>query len=486
MTTKDRKKTLITTAIDYTNDVIHIGHAYQKILADCLVRFERLKKGDSNVYFLTGTDEFGTTNEKAAIARNLSPKEHVDDIVKKDKEQFAALNISYNRFIRTTDADHQKIATEFYSKVLAKGDIYKGTYTGLYCESCESYKTLSELNEQGQCQIHYYKKIQEVKEENWFFRWSKYSEYLKEFVNKKGSVLPAGKWREMAAFIEGGIKDIPVTRPKYKVSWGITAPNDPEQVIYVWFDALINYYTAGSQTGFWDDNTRIIHILGKDNAKWHVLLWPAMLKSAELKVPDTVYVHSFINLEGQKISKSLGNIIRPTDLVSKYGTDAVRYYFLKHGPIVEDVDISLKHLEEVYNSDLANGLGNTVARIAKLAENSKLEFETYDPRFAQTNSVLLLDLYLGEDANVLKRYRVDFALQDLWKRLAALDKHINENKPWSIKDSTKLKEILQHEINEIRIIAKCLEPFIPATSKIIQEQFKNAVIEVQKPLFPRM
>ena len=477
MTTK-KDKVLVTTAIDYTNDVIHIGHAYQKILADCIARYYRLKLGNEKVYFLTGTDEYGTTNEKAAKACGLEPKQHVDEISAKDREQLDVLNVSYDRFFRTTDSDHAKVASEFYSKVLENGDIYKDMYTGLYCESCESYKTFSELNEDGQCLVHYYKEIQEIKEENYFFRWSKYADFLRGLVTSPRFVLPEGKKKEMLAFIENGIKDIPVTRPKYKVSWGITAPNDPEQVIYVWFDALINYYTAAQPKSFWDDSTEIIHILGKDNAKWHVLLWPAMLKSAGIRVPDTIYVHGFINLEGQKISKSRGNVILPSDLVNKYGADTVRYYFLKHGPIVEDVDISLKHLEEVYNADLANGLGNTVARLAKLAENSGLDFPVAGNSFNYWEEV-------WPTQPVSESFRVDVAIRNVWNKLANLDHNINEDQPWKL-TGEDLKKVLTHQINQLRIISELIEPFIPETAKKIQTQFASLKIKAQSPLFPRL
>lgn len=471
-----KKKTLITTAIDYTNDVIHIGHAYQKVLADCIARYERLRKGSANVYFLTGTDEHGSTSEKAAAARNLTPLEHVTDISKKDQTQLDILNVSYNRFIRTTDEDHKEISTEVFTKALDNGDIYKGKYEGLYCDGCEAYKTLTELSEDGQCLLHPTRQIQKIEEENYFFKWSKYSSFLKGLLEKPGFVLPEGKRKEMLAFIENGLEDIPVTRPKYKVSWGIAAPNDPDHVIYVWFDALINYYTAGSRSGFWDKDTQIVHILGKDNARWHALLWPAMLKSAGLRLPDIVYVHGFINLNGEKISKSRGNVIRPHELVEQFGVDPVRYYFLKHGPIVEDVNISLDNLKEVYNSDLANGLGNSVARIAKLAERSGFAFESKD----------FGDLWGAAWAEPFAELRVDRVLTNIWEKLAALDKHINENTPWKIEDPVKLKEVLSYEVNELREAALMLEPFMPDTAKKIQEQLNPSKIASEPPLFPRL
>ncbi|KKS16416.1 MAG: Methionyl-tRNA synthetase [candidate division WWE3 bacterium GW2011_GWC1_41_7] len=477
MTVNNRPKTLITTAIDYTNDVIHIGHAYQKILADCLARYERLRKGEDNVYFLTGTDEYGTTNEKAAIRNEVTPAEHVEEISQLDKEQLSALNISYDRFIRTTDEDHIRTAQEFFQKAVDNGDIYKGIYVGLYCEGCEAYKTLSELNESGQCLLHQTRQIQKLEEENYFFRWSKYTDFLWDLLNKPGFVLPEGKRKEMLAFVEQGISDIPVTRPKYKVSWGIDAPNDPDHVIYVWFDALINYYTAGVQNGFWDEDTRIVHILGKDNARWHALLWPAMLKSVGLRIPDTVYVHGFINLNGEKISKSRGNVILPSDLVEKFGADAVRYYFLKHGPISEDVNVSENRLKEVYNADLANGLGNTVARIAKLAERSGLSFPVTE------NDVV----GWGEEwAKPFTEFRVDLVLHNIWSELADLNKHINENEPWKITGKDKLQEVLDYEVNGLRKISNKIIPFIPNSAKAISEQVNVSMIKSGSVLFPRI
>lgn len=476
------KKILITTAIDYTNDVIHIGHAYQKILADCIARYYRLTFGKENVRFLTGTDEFGSTSEKAAKEKGIEPKQYVDDISSKDKHELDTLNISYDRFIRTTDEDHKKTASDFFKKSYDAGDIYKGTYQGLYCDGCEAAKTLSELNDEGQCLFHPTIQIQKISEENYFFRWSKYTSFLKELIESNPKfVQPEGKRKEMLAFIENGIDDIAVTRPKSKVSWGISCPIDDTQVIYVWFDALINYYTDGIQNGFWDDQTNIVHILGKDNAKWHVLLWPAMLKSVGYKLPDQVYVHSFINLDGKKISKSRGNVIRPSDLVTKYGVEAVRYYFLRHGPVVEDVDMSVKHFEEVYNADLANGLGNTVARVAKLAEKSGLEF-----KIKSLDSKEVFDLTITQ---YFKEFRTDLILQKIWEKLAEIDKHVNVNEPWKLltqKNTDELVKILQWEIDKLREVAVLIEPFIPETSRKIGEIFSKNRIESTEVLFPRL
>jgi len=470
-------KFFITTAIDYTNDVIHIGHAYQKVLADAIARYYRLYLGEAKTLFLTGTDEHGSTNEKAAAVAGQTPKDFVDKISQLDKEQLDILEVSYDRFIRTTDEDHKKQAADFYQKSFDNGDIYKDTYKGLYCEGCESYKTLSELDETGQCLMHPTRQIQHTEEENYFFKWSKYSDFLLELLNKESFVLPEGRRKEMISFIEQGLKDLPVSRPKYKVSWGIDVPNDPTHVLYVWFDALVNYFTEGYAKGFWNDDTKIVHTLGKDNARWHALLWPAMLKSAGYKVPDTIYVHGFINLEGQKISKSRGNVIRPSDLVKEFGVDAVRYYFLKFGPVTEDVDISLTHLKEVYNADLANGLGNAVARVAKLAERSGFKFDSSDA-------------IVSFDSDIFKplreNYRVDLTLVNIWKEISNLDKHINENEPWGIKDETKLKEVLGYEVNEIRKIAKLIEPFLPTASQKINEQFRELRIKSATGIFPRI
>ena len=467
------KKILITTAIDYTNDVIHIGHAYQKIVADCLARFYRILGW--SVFFLTGTDEYGTTNEQAAKKIGKDPKDYVDEISKKDQEQLLSLNISFDRFIRTTDNDHQQTVKNFYLQVLKAGDIYQGEYQGLYCEGCEAYKTLTELVG-DKCPLHPTREIKKVKEINYFFRWSKYRQFLINHIkNHPEFILPKSKAKEMLSFLKKGLEDIPISRPKFKVSWGIPVPNDASQNIYVWFDALINYYTGAKKVGFWDKETKIIHILGKDNLRWHALLWPAMLKSAGFRLPDTIYTHGFITLNGKKISKSLGNIIRPTELTSQFGADAVRYFFLKYGPAADDVDISVEKIKKVYNSELANDWGNLVLRVGKLVEKNEIMVER---RFIAS---------LGFSNNVIKHlinFQTSQALEDISKRITKTNQFINEKEPWR-KKGEELEEILTYAVSQIRQIAFDLQPFMPESSEKILRQFSLSKIKPEKPYFKR-
>lgn len=479
-------KIFITTAIDYTNDVVHVGHAYQKILADCLARYYRLEKGDKNVFFLTGTDEHGGNIEESAQKKRKSPKEFVDEIVGEDKKQWKGLNISYDRFIRTTDEDHKKTVEEFWKKSLLAGDIYKGTFQGLYCLGCESYKTTSEIVDE-KCPLHVTKTLQKEEEENYFFRWSKYQSFLEDFFKKRSHfVIPHSSQHEMESFLASpGIADIPISRPKEKLSWGIMVPDDSTQVIYVWFDALINYYTGAIKKGFWpvspsalrggNDDTIIIHIIGKDILRWHALLWTTMLKSVGLRLPDRIYSHGFINLNGQKISKSLGNVIRPSELVDQFGTDAVRYFFLKYGPLTDDIDISIDRIKEVYNSELADGLGNTISRLAKLCETSGFITFKIEISSSVTSSV----------ADRIKDFHFHDALEIIKVAINLVNKSIDDKKPWNLRGD-ELYRFLQIQVNHILQIAIDLAPFMPETSEKIIAQFIQIKIKAQKPYFPKM
>lgn len=460
------KKFYITTAIDYGDGVVHIGHSYQKILADVLARYHRLL-GDKT-YFLTGTDEHGQKVEKSAIEKDIDPKILVDRIAAEDKKEWENLNISFDRFIRTTDPDHVKFAQEFYLKSKANGDIYLGKYEGFYCEGCESFIEEGDLID-GKCQFHSNQKPQKISEENYFFALSKYQKFLERYIEDNPKfVIPDSKRAEILSFIKRGLKDFSVSRQN--VSWGIPVPDDPKHTIYVWFDALINYLTYGEEKGCWPAE---VHVLGKDNQRFHAIYWPAMLKSAGYELPKTILVHDFFFLNGQKISKSLGNVIRPSELTEKFGTDSVRYYFIANGPLRGDVNITLEKLEESYSSALANGLGNLISRVAKLCELSNLEFPKTDSNFCKDITEFLDD------------YRIDLAIKFIWEKIAETDRFINNEKPWEIKED-KLKKVLGTLVKRIRDIAFNLKPFLPGTTEKIEKQFKGPKIKAQTALFPRL
>lgn len=466
MNTKN-KKFYITTAIDYTNDVVHIGHSYQKMLADVLARYHRLL--EDKTFFLTGTDEHGQKVEKSAKDAGIEPKEFVDKIANQDKEEWDSLKISYDRFIRTTDPDHVKFAQEFYLKSKANGDIYLSKYEGLYCEGCEAYLTESDLIN-GRCQFHPNKEPIKINEENYFFRLSKYQKFLEEYISKHPEfVVPDSKRNEILSFIRSGLDDFSVSRQSLK--WGIPVPDDPKHTIYVWFDALINYLTYGVEKNCWPAD---IHVLGKDNQRFHAVYWPAMLKSAGYPLPKTILVHDFISFNGQKISKSLGNVIRPSELISKFGIDGVRYYFLRYGPLTNDVDISLEKIKEVYNADLANGLGNLTARVAKLCELSKVTINTS------------MYCYFNEGVkNSIESFKFDEALQIIWDNVRKCDQIINEKEVWKLKGKEK-ENALIYLVKEIRQIAYDLKPFLPETAEKIEKQFSGPKIKSEEPLFPRI
>ena len=460
------KKFYITTAIDYTNDVIHIGHSYQKILADVLARYHRLI-GDQT-YFLTGTDEHGQKVANSAKESGIEPKKFVDQIAQEDKKEWKGLNISFDRFIRTTDEDHKKFAQEVYLKSKKNGDIYLGKYEGLYCEGCEAYLTENDLKD-GLCQFHPNKKPLKISEENYFFRLSKYQKWLEEYLEKNPEfVQPEAKRREILAFIKSGLKDFSVSRQG--VAWGIPVPDDPKQTVYVWYDALLNYLTYGIEKDCWPAD---VHILGKDNERFHAIYWPAMLKSAGYPLPKTILVHDFINLNGQKISKSLGNVIKPSELTKKFGVDGVRYFFIKYGPLNNDVDINLEKIKDSYNSELANGIGNLVARVAKLCEKSNLAFAKTEAKIIEA-----LD-------KELQKFQVDKGINILWQKISEVDQFINQKEPWDKKDN-ELKEILNFLVKEVRTIAFNLKPFLPETAEKIEKQFSGPKIKSAAPLFPRL
>lgn len=468
------KTIYITTTLPYVNSEAHIGFALEIVQADTIARLKKLLGNE--VFFNFGTDEHGLKIYRKAIEQGKEPQEYVDEYAKKFDRLKGALNLSYNNFIRTTDPHHLKAAQEFWNRCNANGDIYKKLYKIKYCVGCELEKTDSEL-ENGKCPIHPNLNIEIIEEENYFFKFSKYQKPLLNFYEKKPDfVVPEVKYKEIKTFVKSGLQDFSISRLKSKMPWGVAVPNDNEHVMFVWFDALVNYVSA---IGWPDDVVRfkkwwpVIQFAGKDNLRQQSAIWQAMLMSAGVPNSNQIFIHGFITANGQKISKSLGNTIDPIEVANKYKTDALRYYLLAKIHPFDDSDFTFEKFEEVYNSDLANGLGNLVARVAKLCENSNLEFP---------ESKLSLSPKIE---SFLNEYRFDFAIKEIWHEITQTDQFINEEEVWK-KTNKELETDLNHLVFHIRSIAYNLQPFLPQTSEKILTQFKGPKIKSSAPLFPRL
>ena len=466
------KKFYITTAIDYVSGEPHIGHAYQKIIADALARWHKLK--GKKVFFLTGTDEHGQKIARSAEKNRKTPKEFVDFLAPKFKHSWRLLNVDFDKFIRTTDEDHKKKVQEFIKLMNKKGDIYKGKYSGLYCEECEAYVTERELVN-GKCPFHPNKEIKELKEKTYFFRLSKYEKKLLELYDKnKKYILPVSRRKEIVNRVKEGLKDLNITRLKENMSWGIPFPLDDKHVVYVWYEALLNYLTGIG----WPDNKKFkefwpadVEILGIDNGWFHCVIWPAMLFSAGIKPPKTILINGFLTFNGQKISKSLGNVISPEYLVNKYGADSIRYYICRNFVFGEDGDFSEKVLIERHNNELANKLGNLVSRVTGLAEKVGVK---------KTENKLLKKLNLKKIENHIENYGFDKALNKIFAFIDICNEYIQNKKPWETKD----KKILYEVLDSIKAIAILLWPFIPSTSEKIAKHlcFEIRFENIKEPL----
>lgn len=468
------KKFYITTAIPYVNAAPHVGHALEFVQTDVIARYHRFL--DKDVYFLSGTDDNALKNVQAAEKKKIP----VAKFVKQNSDKFFQfkdlLNVSFDDFIRTTEKRHVEGAQALW-KACKKEDIYKKKYKGLYCVGCEVFYSEKDLVD-GKCPEHQ-KKPELVEEENYFFKLSKYQDWLEDLISKnKLKIIPKTRKNEVLAFIRRGLEDFSISRTKERAhGWGIAVPGNPKQIIYVWFDALANYITALD----WQNNGKLyqkywpadVHVIGKGITRFHAIYWPAMLKSADIPLPKSEFVHGYITVEGEKISKSLGNIIDPFDLVKKFGTDPIRYYLLREIPAYGDGNFSIQRFKEVYNADLANGLGNLVARVAKLCERSELDFKT-------TKSQIYPQI-----KKPLDKFQFDEALSFVWKEVGACDKLIDREKPWEL-SGKKLKTVLKELVKEIRQISLNLKPFLPETAEKIKKQFKGPKIKSGKPLFPRI
>ncbi len=466
----------VTTSIAYANAKPHIGYAMELIQADTLARYNSIH--GKKTYFLTGTDEHGQKLYDAAISQNRHPKEYVDELSRTFLELTKSLQLCNDGFVRTTDPNHKAAAQKLW--LACKSDIYKGKYSGLYCIGCEKYYTDSETEDEN-CPIHQ-TKLKFLEIDSYFFSLSRYSKQLYEIIaNNSLRIVPEKRRNEMLSFIESGLEDISISRPKSQLEWGVEVPNDSDNVMYVWFDALTNYVSA---IGYKENSDKFnkfwpadVHVVGKDIARFHCLLWPAMLISAGLQPPSSIFIHSFITSNGHKMSKSLGNVIDPVDYLDMYGVEAVRYYLLRYIPSYDDGDFTRERFEEVYNSDLANTLGNLVSRLAAMLH--KYSCGKYVA--VKTKAVDIEELLI--------KFKFDRCLDQLFKRISTLNATIDQEKPWLLyqTDQEKTKSILNELTSELLAISKSLKPFLPETSKRIDEIFNDGRVSKDNLIiFPRI
>ncbi len=459
----NNKKFYITTPIYYVNDKPHIGHAYTMFAADTLARYYRMRGFD--VKFLTGTDENSQKNIEAAkkAGKENDIKGYLDEMAALWSNTWDSLGMTNDDFIRTTEARHKKAVAKFVEAVWKRGDIYKGTYEGWYCVGCETFLPESDLKD-GLCPIHR-KPPEKIKEENYFFKLSRYRSALLNHIKKHPDfIAPEGRRNEVVSYIKNFMEDISITRSSVKC--GIPFPKDKHHAIYVWFDALINYLSVvgyGSNPAkfkkYWPAD---LHLVGKDIIKFHCALWPAMLLSAGLPLPKKVFAHGFFTIDGEKISKSLGNAIDPTELTSRFGIDAARYYLLREIGFGNDGDFSLSRIRERYNADLANGLGNLTARILGMTE------KYFDGQVPPKATGRIAHTWLSYEVNMAD-LRLDLAISDIWDAIGALDKFIDTEQPWVLVkiDKKRLSRVIYTLLESLRNIAWMVAPFLPETAEKI-------------------
>jgi methionyl-tRNA synthetase len=474
-------KFYITTPIYYVNDKPHIGHAYSTIAADVLARW-RFGQGE-DVTFSTGVDENAQKTVDAAAKNNEEIHAYTDRMAKIWESTWQKLGISNTDFIRTTEDRHVAVVNDFWRRMEAAGDIYKGTYEGFYCVGCENFYKEEELTPDGLCPIHK-TKPEWVSEENYYFALSKYQQPLLDFyAAHEDFVVPAHRFNEIKSFVEHGLEDVSFSREKK--SWGIPVPDDPEQIIYVWADALVNYVTVIGGIEGWEQHPADVHMMAKDIARFHAIIWPAMLMSAGLPLPGQTVVTGFLTIDGVKISKSLGNVIDPLDLAAHYGNDAVRYFLLREIPFGADGDFSEAKMKERYNSDLANGLGNFAARILALAEKEELKSAPIDPTFELEIQKMQKAVFAKT-----KEFRFHEALAAIWAAIAFGDKYLNDRAVWAIKDEGERREKLFNLVSLLDNVAAVLLPYLPESSRQITAaiQWNGDILHAKRiePLFPRI
>ncbi|MEO1928226.1 MAG: methionine--tRNA ligase [Nautiliaceae bacterium] len=506
------KKYYLTTPIYYVNDIPHIGHAYTTIIADTIARYSRLKGLDT--FFLTGTDEHGQKIEEAAKKRGKSPKEYADEISSKFKELWDEFEISYDKYIRTTDPEHIKGVQKAFLEMYKKGDIYKDYYEGHYCVSCESFVAPSQLVNDELCP-DCGKLTRVIKEESYFFKLSKYQDQILDWLKNKKPILPEAKANEVIRFVEEGLKDLSITRTSFE--WGVKLPkeiNDPKHVVYVWLDALFNYLTAlgyGSEDEsnvkkYWPAD---LHIVGKDILKFHAVYWPAFLMSIGYELPKHIAAHGWWTRDGEKMSKSKGNVINPKEVAEAYGVENFRYFMLREVPFGADGDFSEKALIDRINNDLGNDLGNLLNRIIGMAYkyfDGKVTSENVEKYFAkELNEAREIVTHLEE--KYLWKMQTHKFLEELWKVLSIGNKAVDTYKPWELMkngETQKAAALIGLIANLLAMVAVNLHAVMPKTTskiadalgfeinsntfkKIMQGKLlKDFVIKKIPPLFPKI
>ncbi len=478
-----------TTPIYYVNDLPHIGHIYSTVVTDVITRFHRLIGEETR--FLTGTDEHGQNIEKAAAAQGIAPLELADRVVERYRELYETFEIANDDFIRTTQARHRRGVEALVARIAAAGDFFTAKHEGWYCSSCEAFYTEKELDVEKRCPVHGQAASWES-EENVFFRLSKYAEpLLAHYASHPGFVRPESRLAEVVSFVKGGLNDLSVSRSKVK--WGIPFPGHPGHVVYVWLDALANYITALGFGGpddalyreFWDhSDAERVHVIGKDILRFHAVYWPAFLLSAGLPPPTTVWAHGWWLRDAKKVSKSVGNIVRPDHLVADFGADALRYFLMREMAFGQDASFSDEAFLTRYNADLANDLGNTVSRVAALCRQS----------FGGTPNEVCADneiqaAFAGAEAewrSAMRECQFNRALESVWRFLTAINGYVVSREPWKIRKeegpgSARLHRVLYAAAEGVRLAAVMLSPFIPAASRKVFAAFALPAEDPRSP-----
>lgn len=480
MGAKPQKNYYVATSIPYINGDPHIGHTYELLVADVLARYARGR--GLNVLLSTGTDEHGGKIQEKADELGKPVQEYADEMSARWRELGPLVNMSNDRFIRTTDPGHEQRAALIWQSLAA--DIYKDKYTGWYCTGDEAFFTEAVVKENNGICPNHNRPYEKIEEENYFFRLSKYADTILEKINSNEFlIIPQTKRNEILGVFKEGLEDISISRPKEKISWGIPVPGDETQVMYVWFEALMNYITVLGYPEYEDFNNfwpADVQVIGKDIIRFHAGVWPGILLALGLELPKKLYVHGFLQFGGQKISKSLGNVVHPQEVVDKYGVDALRYYLLRHMPSYSDGDFTWEKFEASYNSELANELGNVVSRTTAM--------------IIKYQQGVIGDIPPSEhDANeyyrAIEGCRFDRALDEIWEQIRGLNQYIDEEKPWVIakqNDGDHLTEVLAYIASCLLEVADLLLPFLPETSAKITAIFESGIVRpMEGTLFPK-